>query len=228
MGARSRDWSERFKWFWRGDRSGAEQLPPGACKYEIPIDSTDPRLRCLYMGLADGRWVVRRWFGPEELGYRLVPPPPAVIGHLRAYAAIPPSPNDRIYPPVEPGFHQIEVAASDVASDLTANGISLPPELADAFRIRPRWDRNGPPYRLWYGEALCLDFSRKAGPQFFILNAFQDAGWPESIDRPTNDKGSPLTDEQIKNAISNIQKGLKNQTAPIWIEGQSRLKWSRR
>jgi hypothetical protein len=72
---------------------------------------------------------------------------------------------------------------------------------------------------------ICLEYARKADRQFDIRRAFQVANWPESIDRPTNDKGSPLTDQQIKNAVGNIQKTFKYNTAPMWIEGLSRLRW---
>src|SRR5262249_53980008 len=69
-GPRSHDWRERSRWFWRRDKSGAEQFSPEACTLQIPIDSTNLRLYRLHMRLADKRWVVRRWFSPEELGYR--------------------------------------------------------------------------------------------------------------------------------------------------------------
>jgi hypothetical protein len=176
------------------------------------------------MKLVDGRWLVRRWFPPEDLGYRMVQTPSA--GEGRPFVRLtPPSPNDDIYPPVKPGIHQVEVSELDVISDLKRNAIPIPVELADTFTIRPRWDETGPPYRLWYGETLCLEYSKRAGPQFDILRAFQTAGWAESIDRPTSTEGRQLSDEQIRNGVANIRKGLKKKNAPIEIEGHVRLRW---
>jgi hypothetical protein len=232
MGPHSRDYAERFKWFWRRDGSGAEHFSSSDCILQIPIESSKPLSWRLYIGLryrfanlddAGIRWVVRRHLSPEELGYR-IEPLPSVGGHQLG-SAIPPSPDDRRYPPVTPGYHQIEVAESDVIADLVRNRLPLPRELADAVRVRPRWDETGPRYRLWFGETLCLEYVRKGGPQFIILRAFQSADWTESIDPPPDDEGHDLTDEQIKNAISNIQKGLNKKRAPIWIEGRSRLRW---
>jgi hypothetical protein len=121
-----------------------------------------------------------------------------------------------------------EVTLSEVRDDLERVGHPLPHELVDVPKIRPRWDETGPPYRLWYGEVICLEYAKRAGPQFIILRAFQKADWVESIDRPTDDEGRPLDDQQIKNAIANIQRHLNGKCAPIWIEGRSRLRWSPR
>jgi hypothetical protein len=136
-GPTSRDSAERFKWFWRADKSGAEQFYPADVVHWIPVESTEPLSNRTYIGLARKipnrndvsiRWIVRRYFTPEELGYRRVPVR-SISGH-QSSRLIPPSPNDRRYLPVEPGFHQIEVAESDVIADLEGAGISLPPELS--------------------------------------------------------------------------------------------------
>jgi hypothetical protein len=118
-----------------------------------------------------------------------------------------------------------EVTPSEVRDDLERVGIPIPRELVDDLKPRLRWDETGPPYRLWYGEMICLEYVKRAGPQFVILRAFQKADWSESIDRPIDDKGRTLDDHQIKNAVANIQKHLNGKKAPIWIEGLSRLRW---
>jgi hypothetical protein len=119
----------------------------------------------------------------------------------------------------------VGVAKSEVIRDVEENKIRLSPEQIEALRIRPRWDEAGPRYRLWYGETICLEYRRSAGPQFAILRAFQGADWAESIGRPTGVGGRPLDDTQIKNAVHNIQVKLDAKKAPIWIEGRSRLRW---
>jgi hypothetical protein len=118
-----------------------------------------------------------------------------------------------------------EVDVSEVNRDVEENGIRLSSELIEALRIRPCWDEAGPPYRLWYGETICLEYRKSAGPQFAVLRAFQRAAWAESIGPPTGENGLRLSDAQIKNAINNIRRKLEERKAPIWIEGRTSLRW---
>jgi len=49
-------------------------------------------------------------------------------------------------------------------------------------RAKPRWDRTG--RKLWLGSCLVKAFPRPSGCQVLILEAFEEQGWPESIDDP--------------------------------------------
>jgi hypothetical protein len=49
-------------------------------------------------------------------------------------------------------------------------------------RVKPRWDRTG--RKLWFGTCLVKEFPRPSDCQVLILEAFEEQGWPESIDDP--------------------------------------------
>jgi hypothetical protein len=130
-----------------------------------------------------------------------------------------------IYPVGEPRMELGDVVDFEehpvhVALAMLSHGITLPPELVSRLRPRPRWDPNGPPYQLWFGETLCLEFAKRAGSQFAILDAFEAEGWPETLDLPKNEQGQPILGAgQLKNARDQLQRELRKRRAPIWIEG---------
>jgi hypothetical protein len=214
MGAMSDHLAERLKWFWRADKSGAERLPPDAVTLEIPIELPNPHFWFRYKRLSDGRWIVHRVIRPEELGYREVFRTPCFIQYQ------PPSPSEQIYPPVKPGIHQIEVDMAEVIRDLERAGIPIPTEMADAVRIWPRWDLDS--RTLWYGETICRHYLRRNAPnQFAVLNAFQAANWPRSIDSPfgTVDRALRETIDEMNKLLTNdspIRFGIEARK-PIWF-----------
>lgn len=129
--------------------------------------------------------------------------------------------------PFTPRF--VEISPSQAAQIFREHGLPLPAELAGELRTRPRWERVGPPYELWYGETLCLKYQKWPGTQGEILNAFDDAGWPETLKLPVKSNGRPILDiVQLKNALGQIHRQLQERNAPIWIGGESCLRWQLR
>lgn len=117
-----------------------------------------------------------------------------------------------------------EVTPGEVIRDLEANGIQLPAELKTDRQepaIRPRWEAEA--RRLWYGEIVCRDFSkRRAWAQMDIVVAFHRAEWESPI-------RAPFSEKTLRDNIASLNRGLK-QESPIVFEphGPERMAWKPR
>jgi hypothetical protein len=187
-------------WFYPLNRPGVERFSLDECTRRIwippslawrrvgPHDAEfDDRPTLLGLGwtiLPDGTVWKKH---PDGTVWKL--PAETAVNELvssREYLLLPPKRWLRARPDIDPPHPLVieEVEESEMIRDLEANGIALPPE---AMEIRPHWDQAG--LRLSYGAIQCRKYSRyNALNQFKILNAFQGAGWPRSVDSPFDDQ----------------------------------------
>src|SRR5262249_17474120 len=75
---------------------------------------------------------------------------------------------------------------------------------AVAVGSKPDWDRLR--YRLMYCGIICLQGSRKAPVQDKILDAFQEAGWPETIPSPF------AVEKQTRDTVEHLNERLSKNT----------------
>jgi hypothetical protein len=111
----------------------------------------------------------------------------------------------------------IEVTRSAVVQDLSENGISIPAELNSPDR--PRWDSDS--RTLSVDRITCRHYTRRnADNQFTLLDAFENAGWPRSVDSPFKRERTlrDTTDELNGNLApdSPIRFGVEERK-PIWF-----------
>jgi hypothetical protein len=77
-------------------------------------------------------------------------------------------------------------------------------------RAKPRWDRTA--RQLWLGACLVKEFPRLSKCQVLILEAFQEQGWPESIDDPLPVDHDIEPKRRLHDAIKRLNG---NQTCPL-------------
>jgi hypothetical protein len=111
--------------------------------------------------------------------------------------------------PKDGGFLNVYL---DVLELLTANAdtpTGTPPT------IRPRWCDG----KLFLGDQLVREYSREAPMQFPVLDAFESAGWPETIPRPAVCIG-------VKDTIQSLNDGLTStQLRFQQLFGGTRIRW---
>jgi hypothetical protein len=83
----------------------------------------------------------------------------------------------------------------------------------------PRWDSDS--LTLSYGEIICRHYKRRnAKNQVAVLDAFQNANWPRSVDSPFK------LDRTLREAIDKLNQGLAELSpihfavehlTPVWI-----------
>jgi hypothetical protein len=91
----------------------------------------------------------------------------------------------------------------------------------DTARPLPRWD--SAKRELRYGEILCWGYTRAAGNQMCVLDAFEKAGWPESIPNPLR-RGS------LRQTVCDMRKD-KGKDSPIVFQfdgDRNRVSWRER
>jgi hypothetical protein len=80
--------------------------------------------------------------------------------------------------------------------------------------VRPRWD--SAKLTLYYGGIRCRFYERRNAPnQFKLLAAFQEAGWPRSIDSPFD------LDRTLRETTDSLNEGL-DQPPPIRFAVEAR------
>jgi hypothetical protein len=108
------------------------------------------------------------------------------------------------------------VSREEAAAMFQGAGLEIPPELVET-KLRPRWDRNR--RQLRYGETLCREYSREAGNQFTVLDAFEAAGWPQTIDSPW-----PKNESRLCETIRDLNVKLLKESL-IRFRGSFRPEW---
>lgn len=86
-------------------------------------------------------------------------------------------------------------------------------------RTQPRWDQVE--RCLYYGNTLCRKYPRKAPKQFALLNAFERAGWPESIRNPL--EGT----EELKDTVRDLNEGMNGHSPFRLSKDRLRVRWER-
>ncbi len=98
--------------------------------------------------------------------------------------------------------------------DLRRGLIVLDRHIQTALRTlkhcRPRWDRDA--RTLWYGDRICKHYTRSAPCQETILTAFEEEGWPNTID-------DPLDPGKLADTIKDLQKALQNSPITVGRDG---------
>jgi hypothetical protein len=109
------------------------------------------------------------------------------------------------------------VTREKAAAFFEASGRAIPLELVEDMKARLRWDRER--RQLWYGEILCRKYGREAPIQFELLDAFQEAGWPQTIDSPF-----PQNESKLRETIRDLNRRLSHQS-PIRFRGSVKPEW---
>jgi hypothetical protein len=115
-----------------------------------------------------------------------------------------------------------EVSRSQVIQFFDQNRILRPPELRDERPLEngpPRWDFDT--LTLSYGGITCRHYKRHNAPnQFKLLNSFQSADWPRSIDSPFSlDRTLRETIDELNEHLaedSPIRFGVEGRK-PVWF-----------
>jgi hypothetical protein len=107
---------------------------------------------------------------------------------------------------------------------LTLQGAVLAETLLREVPERPRWDPQK--RQLWYGTVLVKQLKRLAPDQQLVLEAFQQAGWPEAISNPLAGE----TDAERRGRLRHVVKRLNRRRASdvLWFElarGGRGLRW---
>jgi hypothetical protein len=79
--------------------------------------------------------------------------------------------------------------------------------------IKPRWDGR----KLYYDGVLCRELLRGGGNVQTVLDKFQDQGWPENIENPT--------DADIGDIIKCLNKNHTSQSRIQFCRMNSRIGW---
>jgi transcriptional regulator with XRE-family HTH domain len=100
--------------------------------------------------------------------------------------------------------------------DQGTNGSAKEPNVPD----KPRWD--GVAQTLWFGEVLVRRYDRGKGNQVVLLQAFEQAGWPQTIP-------SPLDRETLAQTVKDLNRTLKGAPIRFGRDGKGKLaSWRRR
>jgi hypothetical protein len=86
--------------------------------------------------------------------------------------------------------------------------------------IGPRWNQGD--RELWYGETLCVRYTKAAPHQELILSSFEELDWPRRID-------DPLPPGKLANTIADMQKKLRDFDSPLEVgrDGSAKGVWWR-
>jgi hypothetical protein len=211
------------EWFYRLDNSGLERFRLEECILRIPVrwvaswkkvepddDEFSDMEKPPYQG-----WTIF----PDGTVWKLSPETPLLdMLQSREYRLLRDGRWIRARPePLAPHYPLLEeVSESVVILDLEKNGIPLHPVLKRdrTPEILPRWDPDR--LQLSYGETQCRQYSRRnARNQFLILKAFQEAGWPRSVDSPFK------IERVLRETIDDLNEGL-DKSSPIRFHVEER------
>jgi hypothetical protein len=77
-------------------------------------------------------------------------------------------------------------------------------------KVQPRWDDQK--RELWLGRALIKQFKNtKATNQEFVLNAFEEDGWPARIDDPIPSKSGIVSKRKLADTIDALNESHKSE-----------------
>ncbi|HEX5271456.1 MAG TPA: hypothetical protein VFW33_13260 [Gemmataceae bacterium] len=120
------------------------------------------------------------------------------------------------------GWAPAEEACEDAAATDDATAAESPPPLAPPPPTAPRWNKTS--RQLCLGGDVLTKYRRHAGSQFIVLDAFEAAGWPESIRTPKGDYSAKDTVDELKKRLSDtrLQMGMGededgNQVIRWWL-----------
>jgi hypothetical protein len=216
-------------WFKRLDGQGEESLDLHTCRRFVLADIAtikDENDQCVIFYLTtDGRWVRRYGFVGDEGGrlyrcdvFREVHPVIVVyeLAHLEEYLT---SRNTDGWTEEE----LRELGALVIPSELkqylefTDDERFRKWEEVNSARVTPTWDRENKTLSL--RGRLCKKYRGIAKNQFKLLDAFELAGWPESIREPFGARGQTI--QTVKDFNDSLPK-----PHPLWLTTNGfRVRW---
>ncbi|QDV34108.1 hypothetical protein [Tautonia plasticadhaerens] len=183
---------------------------------------SDPRIHewadtlCIYYLTPDGRWIkhvgdnmpVNGDEEPWDWGEWYEEAEPVQVAHDMLWRF------DGRLPPELEEYREIAADYDRFAAWLDGD----PDPEATADNPRPRWDVGT--RRLVVGGVAWEAFSREAENQCAILDAFERAGWPESIPNPLD------TEEKLNQTIKDFNKKARCSGGPLQFRRDNcRVRW---
>ena len=111
--------------------------------------------------------------------------------------------------------------ASRTHTNCSVSDTTSPPGASSlTLQIRPQWDPDTRILRV--GEMIVKHFKVPAGNQELILSAFQEEGWPPTIDDPLPPAAEIDSKRRLHDAINRLNRNQRNQLIRFFGNGYGR------
>jgi hypothetical protein len=209
--------------YWRGQ---APDWAPDAASALGGIVRLGQRLTCLAAAAVSQMWdhpdlqeaITSNWPAVQRAVAQHYRPVPcgvlesALQREARETAERPPCPVLSLLPN-DGGFLDQQLTAYELLADAADM-----PSAASTRALRPRWVRGE--RTLFLGDQKLHKYRREAPRQFPVLDAFERAGWPESIPIPAGIVG-------VKDTVESLNTGLEASRVQFHrLSGDTRIGWS--